>query len=291
MRDYTERYDYDKVGNFLNVIHRAQNGNWVRDYTYQEPSLIQPGSVNNRLGGTVVHPDANQPIAETYTHDAHGNMTAMPHLQRMEWNFNDQFQSANLGGGGTSFYAYDAAGQRVRKVIERQNGMRQKDRIYLGGFEVYREYDSAGTGITLERETLHIMDDRQRIVPAQTRTKGSDGRPGNSLVISMEYLARPAWSWTRSVRSFSHEGTTRMACRIRWSEVYRRSAARTGIPAKSEMRTKFTITALDITSPGFAGGRVAIPRAANQTNSMPDARAADARRPDRIPTDERLSPM
>ena len=32
MRRYTERYDYDAVGNFLQMIHQAPNGNWTRGY-------------------------------------------------------------------------------------------------------------------------------------------------------------------------------------------------------------------------------------------------------------------
>ena len=46
----------------------------------------------------------------------------------------------------TTYYVYDAGGQRVRKVTERPNGATRKDeRIYLGGFEIYREYDGDGT--------------------------------------------------------------------------------------------------------------------------------------------------
>ena len=32
----------------------------------------------------------------------------------------------------------------MRKVIETQNGTRKKERIYLGGFEIYREYNGNG---------------------------------------------------------------------------------------------------------------------------------------------------
>ena len=46
-------------------------------------------------------------------------------------------------GGGTAYYVYDASGQRARKVIERTGTggavTRIEERIYLGGFEVYRE--------------------------------------------------------------------------------------------------------------------------------------------------------
>src|SRR5262249_43075496 len=156
---YTERYEYDPVGNFLQLIHEAVNGTWTRNYSYSEPSLIEPGRQNNRLSGTVV--GSNNPGAETYAHDEHGNMTAMPHLALMQWNFKDQLsatsrQVVNNGAPETTYYVYDGAGQRMRKVTERQNGARKNERVYLGGFELYREYDANGTSVTLERETLHV---------------------------------------------------------------------------------------------------------------------------------------
>ena len=58
----------------------------------------------------------------------------------------------------------------MRKVTERQNGTRKNERIYLGGFEIYREYDGIGAAVTLERETLHVMDDKQRIALVETKT-------------------------------------------------------------------------------------------------------------------------
>jgi len=36
MRNYTEQYLYDAVGNFQKLIHQAANGNWTRDYAYNE---------------------------------------------------------------------------------------------------------------------------------------------------------------------------------------------------------------------------------------------------------------
>jgi RHS repeat-associated protein len=74
-----------------------------------------------------------------------------------------------------TIYVYDAGGQRVRKLIERQNGSRKAERIYLGGFEIYREFDGGGIDIALERETLHIMDDKQRIAVVEIKTLGNDG--------------------------------------------------------------------------------------------------------------------
>src|SRR5439155_8735988 len=106
---------------------------------------------------------------ELYTHDVHGNMTAMPHLPQMDWNFSDQLQHVDLVGGGNAYYVYDAGGQRVRKVVEKNGGALVEERIYLGGFEIFRRRNGAGS-VTLERETLHIVDDKQRIALVETKT-------------------------------------------------------------------------------------------------------------------------
>lgn len=180
MRRYAEQYEYDEVGNFLQLIHQATNGNWTRSYAYNEPSLLESNKPSNRLSSTTV--GSANPILEPYTHDAHGNMTSLPHLPLMQWDFKDQLratarQVVNDGPPETTVYVYDGAGQRVRKVTERQNGTRKNERAYLGGFEVFREYDAGGDNVTLERETLHVMDDKQRIALVETRTRGRDDSP------------------------------------------------------------------------------------------------------------------
>jgi RHS repeat-associated protein len=62
----------------------------------------------------------------------------------------------------------------VRKV-HAHNGATVEERIYLGGFEIYRK--RVGGDIVLERETLHIMDDKKRIALVDTRTQGHDDSP------------------------------------------------------------------------------------------------------------------
>jgi RHS repeat-associated protein len=188
MRRYTERYEYGAVGNFLQLVHQATNGSWTRSYAYNEPSLIEAGKNNNRLSSTAV--GGANPITDIYAHDSHGNMTAMPHLPLMQWNFKDQLiatskQVVNNGAPETTYYVYDASGQRARKVTDRQNGTRKNERIYLGGVDIYREYDANGNLLTLERETLHVMIDKERLALVETRTQGNDSSPG--LVIRYQF--------------------------------------------------------------------------------------------------------
>src|SRR5262249_12495851 len=128
--------------------------------------------------------------AEVYGHDPHGNMLQMPQLQAMRWDYKDQLQMTQRqrvndeDGDGIAweaectYYVYDASGQRVCKVTERANNGGIKDeRIYRGGAEIFRAYEGAANTRTLalERETLHLMDDRQRITLVETRTIDSAG--------------------------------------------------------------------------------------------------------------------
>jgi RHS repeat-associated protein len=176
MRRYSEQYTYDAAGNLLRVAHNATNGGWARNYSYEEPSLIEPGMVSNRLSRVVV----GTGTSEIYPHDAHGNMTTMPHLSVMEWDFRDQLRRVDMGGGGTAYYVYDASGQRVRKVVEKNGGALIEERITLGGFEIFRRNNASG--IVLERETLHVMDDTRRIALVDTRTQGDEAGVPAQLV-------------------------------------------------------------------------------------------------------------
>lgn len=188
MGTYTERYVYDEVGNFLKMLHRNSSpldAGWTRTYAYEEMSLIEDGMAgnlgkqSNRLSRTTV--GNGNSVIEHYSHDTHGNMTSMPHLAQMDWNFEDQLQHVELGGGGTAYYTYDATGERVRKVIEHQNETLKEERIYLGGFEIYRKYNGNGNSLTLERDTLHVMDDQQRIVLIEIRKHGDKASPAKLI--------------------------------------------------------------------------------------------------------------
>jgi RHS repeat-associated protein len=79
-------------------------------------------------------------------------------------------------GSSAAFYVYDASGQRVRKVWEKAPGLTE-ERIYLGGFEIFRRHTGpiGANSATLGRETLHVMDDKQRIALVETRTLDTAG--------------------------------------------------------------------------------------------------------------------
>ena len=109
-------------------------------------------------------------------------MLRMPQLQVIQWDFQGRLQmtqrqamsAADDEGvqhqGERTWYVYDASGQRIRKVTELASGQVKDERIYLGGFEIYRRQGAN----PFVRETLHIMDDKQRIALVETRTQGNE---------------------------------------------------------------------------------------------------------------------
>ena len=182
VRRYVEQYCYDAVGNFERLEHHADKDHWTRTYTYSEASRLQGQHHSNQLTGTTV--GANRDV---YKYDAHGNMTFASHLAVMEWDSRDQLIASsrqvvdpNLSIPSRpemTYYVYAGDGQRVRKVTESQSGTRKQERIYLAGFEVFRSFNSDGLSIDLGRDTLHVMDDTQRVALVERRIIGDDGSP------------------------------------------------------------------------------------------------------------------
>lgn len=175
LRNYTQHYVYDAVGNILQMQHLANGANWTRNYWYNNNDEDR-----NELNITAVTPKNNQllqtqigsSIPTTYTYDAQGNMLKLPQLQSMTWNYKDQLQQVGLGGGGTAYYVYDGNGQRIRKIIERADGSKL-ERLYLGTVEIYRETNATGI-LTKQTDTLHITDDKNRIAMVDTPVLSDD---------------------------------------------------------------------------------------------------------------------
>jgi hypothetical protein len=159
-RRYIESYEYDAVDNILLMKHEWAGGRWLRRYQYATDS--------NRLLSTSLPGDPDDgPYSAIYDYDSHGNMDRMPHLPSIHWDYADRMQETERADGSEVFYVYEAGGERVRKVFE-HNGATVEERIYLGGFEIYRKRN--GSGPILERESLHVMDDEKRIALVETKT-------------------------------------------------------------------------------------------------------------------------
>lgn len=167
LRNYTQRYHYDSVGNILQMRHTADRGSWTRNYQYHLHS--------NRLFATqngssldyepYVTADAVT-LSEHYSYDTHGSMHNLANVAEefyLHWDTRDMIHALDLGGGGRAHYQYDSNKQRTRKRIERSNGGRTvEERFYLGGMEWYRRWLNGN--LVEEIETHHLFVDDQRVL-------------------------------------------------------------------------------------------------------------------------------
>ncbi|MEM6630839.1 MAG: SpvB/TcaC N-terminal domain-containing protein [Bacteroidota bacterium] len=158
LRNYTQTYSYDAVGNILEMRHRAGTGTqserWTRHYEYALDS--------NRLLRTRKGSDLLNTI--NYSYDAHGNMrnyNRAPEEYLPRWDYRDMVYYLSLGGGGTAYYQYDDQRIRSRKRIER-NGGQVEERLYLGGMELYKRYESGN--LVEEIETHYLFVDNLRVL-------------------------------------------------------------------------------------------------------------------------------
>jgi len=189
VRNYTEEYEYDLLGNIKALKHRFQSqagvgGGWTRRYRYAFEDV--PANRTNRLTTTSQPGDPDTgPYSGTYDYDAYGNMTRMPHLAVMDWNFMDQLRRVDLGGGGTAYYVYGLGGQRLRKVIER-NGNLKLEWIFLGAVMIHRRRRRNTNDLRLERWTVHISDNTGHIAQIDTKTRDDDNDdPANPLNVAL----------------------------------------------------------------------------------------------------------
>ena len=239
---YQETYTYDDVGNVVDMTHAGTdpaNSGWNRTYVYDETSALIGTQRSNRLTKTTV-----AAIDEIYSvlgsgYDAHGNMLRMPQLQTIRWDFLDRLQlsqrqkvnnedvDGDARNGERTYYVYDATGQRVRKVTELATGAVKDERIYLGEFEVYRSYGANA----VQRDTLHIMDDKQRVAMVETNRAVAGAVPLIRYQFS-NHLGTACLELDRDAQVISYEEYSPYG-----SSTYR--AARAGIDVSSK-RYRYT---------------------------------------------------
>jgi len=153
LRVYTQTYEYDSVGNFVTMKHDVTGdaaAGWTRHYETIPDS--------NRLW----HTQAGSDPQIEYRYDTHGSMLNFMNSapgQDLRWDYRDMIASIDMQGGGRAFYQYDADKQRTRKYLD--HGIIE-ERIYLGGYELYRR-TVAGRGVE-EIESHHLFMGEQRVL-------------------------------------------------------------------------------------------------------------------------------
>ncbi|NLF42619.1 MAG: hypothetical protein GX587_07985, partial [Bacteroidales bacterium] len=144
LHSYTQNFAYDELGNIKSIQHQTNTSslNWTRNYVYD--------GATNRL----LKHDEYQTLPD-YTYDEHGNITKMPHLQSMHYDYKDQLNKVVLDASeNMAYYIYDANGQRVRKVVVKGNV--KEERIYVGSYERYIKTENGSQ--TIERISVSIAE-------------------------------------------------------------------------------------------------------------------------------------
>jgi RHS repeat-associated protein len=209
---YSEHYRYDAAGNLVELRHRSTDAarpGWTRSFSFDHASLTEPAKFGNRLSSTRL--DGNASLPEDYLYDAHGNVRRAPHLggsspdSNLQWDYEDRLLSANLGGGGVTFYQYDSEGERVRKVWEKSATLRE-ERRYVDETDFFIRTRG---GEILERDTLQVLDDKRLVGLVESRrvdTDGSDGAPGRVIRMQLsEHLGSCSLEIDENAQIFSYE--------------------------------------------------------------------------------------
>ncbi|KPI41931.1 Mono(ADP-ribosyl)transferase SpvB [Cyphellophora attinorum] len=176
MGRYTEKYRYDLCGNLLSLQHLGstpQAPGWTRDYAYNEPGLVERGPRSNRLSSTTV---SGRTESYRYHDNAGltGNMTSMPHLRVMRWDFADRLQATSkqsVSPNGTqtpetTYYSTTSAAHASARSL--------KERTYFASHETFARYAPNSTAAPLKRTTFHARTEYGHIADFCTRTSGTD---------------------------------------------------------------------------------------------------------------------
>jgi RHS repeat-associated protein len=164
-RAYSERYRYDEMGNILRLEHRNEQGGYTREYTVE--------TANNRLKRMQIGSSNYD-----YSFDVNGNMRSETTSRHFDWNHGDQMKAfrTQTEAAEPSVYAhylYDAAGQRVKKLVRKQGGQIEVSHYIDGAFEQHRWGGQTQVG---ENNYVHIMDDQQRIALVRLGAAHPDDR-------------------------------------------------------------------------------------------------------------------
>ncbi|NBU63946.1 MAG: RHS repeat-associated core domain-containing protein, partial [Chloroflexia bacterium] len=117
--------------------------------------------MDDRKAGVATPPVVNQ----THFFDANGNLTREHSSRYFEWDYADrlrvfQTQAGNAEPSVHAHYLYDAGGMRVKKLVRKQGGQVEVT-VYIDGIFEYQRIVQGG--VTLENNTLHVMDNQNRI--------------------------------------------------------------------------------------------------------------------------------
>ena len=176
-RTYTQNFQYDKVGNILQLGHQADSNNYNRHYRYATGINHLEQLDNN--GGTPT-------VYASFTHDAAGNQLTINTDRFFEWDAADQLRYFKIDDGTTvsvqAHYLY-AGGDRVKKLVRDQQGNVEVT-VYIDGVYEHRYRKDSVGDVEEEQNILHVMDGRSRIATVRIGLPMDD--PGPAVKYNLE---------------------------------------------------------------------------------------------------------
>jgi RHS repeat-associated protein len=153
-RSWTETYAYDDAGNLARQVHTGDGTTWIRTHT------IAPGS--NQIASVASGQDS-----WAYTYDAAGNATGETDSRRLSWDHADRLASFRVQAGSAepsvfAQYRYDAAGERVCRLVRKQGGAVEATVYVAGVFERLVLVSAAGS--VSRHDTVHVAAGARRLV-------------------------------------------------------------------------------------------------------------------------------
>ena len=235
LRAYERTYIYDKAANLTSVSHCTLGPQQSR------PSFTRKFTVASTSNRTV--PGKSTDGVDSHF-DAQGNRTKIEGVRWVRWNHHDQIASVVLvdrtgGAPDAEYYAYDASGQRVRKVTRRETkgGTLVEENLYIGAVEIQRTRLESGEAsrLTRERHSLHVFDGQHRVaVTHRWKTHPSKTIDEPQVRYQLEsHLGTASLELTSDGRILTHEeyypfGGTAVVRRDKHSEVSRKERRYSG---------------------------------------------------------------
>jgi len=109
---------------------------------------------------------------QTHSYDACGNLISETTSRRFEWDHSDRLrafriQSSRGAASVQAQYLYDASGQRVKKLVLKQDGAVEST-VYVSG--IFEHHSWINGPSAAENIKLHVMDNQQRIAMVRVGT-------------------------------------------------------------------------------------------------------------------------
>lgn len=142
---FTHSYRYDAVGNTL-VNEDFQNGK----------TMMYAAGTNRLLG---YRDDGSAVVSQLFSYDANGNLTGTNRLNELTWDYTGQLSHVEIEAGFDARYFYDHQGQRVKKIVRKNN--QTHTTLYISGiFEIHQTRDN--TNITAHKTVTHFFTNIDR---------------------------------------------------------------------------------------------------------------------------------